>query len=171
MHLKSANIVFNFWYIFAINSSLKLPYKKLHPYSCRGHITIYFLFLIFMTQNFEVLSTHKCKATYTGIEHIPCMFRTALCPDRCGHARDCAKFHVDEYVEYELKGKYGDEKQEDVLFNINPRAEEDPQDPQIIEKIKALKPGDHVLLYWEHIYANHNGMHTPERPIRSIEKI
>ena len=123
-----------------------------------------------METNYKVLSTHSTIARFEGIIHRPCMFRTALCPDRCGHARDLARFTILQYLNYEKKDKYGDEQEKEFYANINPNAEEDKQSTEVLNIIKDLKVGDQVKLDWEHIYVDNGGAKYPERPIRSIER-
>ncbi|KAH0793952.1 hypothetical protein GPJ56_002164 [Histomonas meleagridis] len=118
---------------------------------------------------FEILAIHNVTATFDGIEHRPCMFRTALCPDRCNHAKDLAVFTINEYINYEKKSEYGDEKQEKFYVDINPNAIDNKQDPQILEFINNLKKGDKVKILWEHIYVNNEGNMYPERQVRKIE--
>lgn len=40
----------------------------------------------------ELLSDHVAEAEFTGIIHRKCRFLTSLCPDKCDHARDFARF-------------------------------------------------------------------------------
>lgn len=122
-----------------------------------------------MTTTFDVLARHKVIAEYKGTEHHPCRFRTALCPDRCGHARDVARFDVVNYESYEKLGEYGDDKQENFFFNLNPNAEEDKIAQEFIDKIKPLKVGQKVRLTVEHIYVKTDSAQYPERPIRALE--
>lgn len=122
-----------------------------------------------MARTFDVYAKHQVIAIFDGIQHHPCRFRTALCPDRCGHARDVAHFNVVEYEKYEKLNEYGDDKQEVIFCDLNPNAEEDRQTPEIIAAIKALKKGQKVRLTCEHIYVNTGTAQFPERPIRSVE--
>ena len=120
---------------------------------------------------FDILAVHQTLATFMKIEHHPCRFRTALCPDRCGHAKDVAVFHIDEYTHYEQKGQYGDEKTDTHYVSLKEDDDDSAQTPEILAKIKALQPGQKVKLEWEHIYVkDQNGQH-PERPIRVLEPI
>ncbi|KAA6330966.1 MAG: hypothetical protein EZS28_053438, partial [Streblomastix strix] len=105
-----------------------------------------------MARTFDVLSKHTAIATYGGIEHIPCRHMTSLCPDKCNHARDVGKFNIEKYEFYEKKGEYGDEQQKVYHFNTNPNAEQDKQDPALIQKVKDLPAGAKVRITWEHIY-------------------
>ena len=130
---------------------------------------LFFLMSTINSKNFEILSSHKTIAVYDGIEHIPCRFRTSLCPDRCNHAKDVATFTIHEYLQYNMYGQYGDEKQSIFYADLNPNAEENAQPEEIIRIIKSLKPGQKVNLEWDHIYVqNHNGASYPERIIKAL---
>ena len=119
---------------------------------------------------YDTLATNSTIAIFEGINKRPCMFRTALCPDRCGHSQETAKFKILEYLDYSKPGEYGDEKQDFFFANLNINAEEDRQKKEFIDFIKTLKVGDKVKLNWDHIYVDNNGSRYPERPIRSISK-
>ena len=128
-----------------------------------------FLVRFYLRMIFEILSIHNVIATFEGIEHRPCMFKTALCPDRCNHAKDLAVFAINEYLSYEKKNKYGDEKQGKFYVDVNPNATENQQDPQILEFINKLKQGDKVKILWEHTYVSDEGNMYPKRSVRKIE--
>ena len=119
---------------------------------------------------YDTLAKNSTIAVFEGISKRPCMFRTALCPDRCGHSKEIARFKILQYLEYTKQGEYGDEKQEYFYANMNINSEEDKQKKEFIEFIRGLKEGDKVKLNWDHIYVNNNGSRYPERPIRSISK-
>lgn len=123
------------------------------------------------TRTFDVLAVHRVIATLQDIQNQPCRFMTALCPDRCGHASDVARFQVLDYEHYEKPGQYGDEKQTMIHVNLKLDAEEDKQDPAIIAQIRSFAPGTKVKLFYEHIYVTLDGSKFPERPVRSIEPI
>ncbi len=120
---------------------------------------------------YDTLATNSTIAVHEGISKRPCMFRTALCPDRCGHSKEIAQFKILEYLEYTKPGEYGDEKQDKFYANLNINDEEDRQKKEFIDFIKELKKGDKVKLNWDHIYVDNNGSRYPERPIRSISKV
>ena len=122
-----------------------------------------------MTEKIDVLSHHDAICEFAGIRHIPCRFRTALCPDRCDHASDVAIFNVLEYKNYELKGKYGDEKQEQITCEVKKPVYH--QDPAIAEKCKSLKPGQKVEVVYDHLYVDDGQNARPERPIISITEV
>ncbi|KAK8860366.1 hypothetical protein M9Y10_012030 [Tritrichomonas musculus] len=119
----------------------------------------------------DVLCVNEVIATFTEIKHFPCHFRTALCPDRCGHARDSAIFKIDEYLKYEKPGQYGDEKQENFMWNLKPEADSNKLHPEYLEVVKSLQPGQKVKINWTHFYVHDdNGAH-PERSVTFFEKI
>ena len=42
----------------------------------------------------ELLSIHKTVATFDGLTEQQCLFRTALCPNECGHGGTTATFSI-----------------------------------------------------------------------------
>ena len=119
----------------------------------------------------EVLAINEVIATFTKIEHVPCHFMTALCPDRCDHATDAAIFKVDEYLKYEKPGKYGDDKVEEFAWDLKPSADANKLHPEYVEQVKALKPGQKVKLNWTHFYVDDGCCQSPERRVTFFEKI
>jgi hypothetical protein len=118
---------------------------------------------------FKVLSTHKTISVFQGVEHRPCRFRTALCPDRCGHASDIAVFNVEKYLSYENLAD-GDEKQEKIRCSLNGSVPY--QDASISEKIKTLEAGKKYYVDYDHIYiSDETNMHYPARPLKRIEEV
>ena len=122
-----------------------------------------------MEVTFVVLSHHCAICQFEGVKHIPCHFRTALCPNHCDHASDVAVFNVIEYKEYEKKGEYGDEKQTQIYCELNKKVLY--QDISIAEECKKLKPGQKVEVVYDHLYVTEDGSSFPVRPIRSIKII
>ncbi len=118
---------------------------------------------------YETLAKNSTIAIFEGISKRPCMFKTSLCPNKCTHSKEIAKFKILEYLDY--IGEYGDEKQEYFYCDINVNAQEDKQKKEFIDFIKTLKEGDKVKLNWDHIYVDNNGSTYPERPIRLISKV
>lgn len=119
----------------------------------------------------DVLCVNEVKATFNGIEHCPCQFMTARCPDHCDHATDLAKFHIDEYIKYEKLGKYGDDKQEEFLWDLKATSDANKLHPEYIEKVKALKPGQKVKIHWTHFYVTDDNGASPERSVTFFETI
>lgn len=117
----------------------------------------------------ELLSDHVAEAEFTGMIHRKCRFLTSLCPDKCDHARDFAVFRIVKYLDYRKPGKYGDEKQEQLMVDVNPAHKPILQSADILKKISALKPGDRVVLHWAHYYMHRNSSSFPERPVISVE--
>mgnify|MGYP000399979479 CR=1 FL=1 len=117
----------------------------------------------------ELLSDHVAEAEFTGIIHRKCRFLTSLCPDKCDHARDFAVFRIVKYLDYRKPGKYGDEKQDQLMVDVNPAHKPILQSADILKKISALKPGDKVVLHWAHYYMHRNSSSFPERPVISVE--
>ncbi len=117
----------------------------------------------------ELLSDHVIEAELVKIEKRPCMFRTALCPDRCDHPKHLAFFKVTKYRKYDKPGQYGDEEQEMLIVDVDPRHKPIQQPDDIIGKITALKPGDKALIHWSHYYIKDDHGAYPERPVMSIE--
>lgn len=122
-------------------------------------------------KTFEVLSTFKTKAQFLGVEHHPCRHMTTLCPDRCDHAKDLAKFQIIEWIEFEKKGKYGDEKSEIFYTDAKPKQPVFQQPDEIPSLIAKLESGDTVFLDWEHIYIHDKSSNYPERPVKRIEPV
>jgi hypothetical protein len=116
----------------------------------------------------DLLAFNRVHAVFKGTEHKPCMMRTALCPDRCGHTRDVAVFEVTKYTDYQAWGKYADGKQQVFYLNLNPNDAEDPQHPAILNGVKGLTPGQKVILSWVHLYVTDRGCSTPQRRVLEL---
>ena len=115
----------------------------------------------------DVLSHHDVIAEFEMIEHIPCRFMTALCPDRCDHATDVAVFKVISYKNYQLNDKYGDEKQD--VIRVDVKKEIYGQDPEIAKIAKSLEKGQKVHLVYDHLYTSKDGSKFPARPCTKLE--
>lgn len=125
-----------------------------------------------MPEKAELLASNTIVAEYTGTVERPCMFRTALCPDRCDHAATIASFRVLKNVDYQRPGKYGDDKAEvGSVVMVDLRRDEPGQDPSVNQTIRSLKPGDTVQLTQDHYYGQVGCAMTPFRPVRKIEKV
>lgn len=125
-----------------------------------------------MPEKADLLASNTVIAQYIGTTERPCMFRTALCPDRCDHAATIAEFRVLKNVDYQRVGKYGDDKAEvGSVVMVDLRHEEPGQDPSVNQTIRSLKPGDTVQLTQDHYYGQVGCAMTPFRPIRKIEKV
>lgn len=118
----------------------------------------------------ELLARNSVLAVYEKTEEHPCRFRTALCPDRCGHASTLAQFRVCSNESYEKPGQYGDDKVEVGSTLLVDVGRDIPgQDAAVARKIAALHPGDKVRLTVSHYYVQEGGMHYPVRPVTSFE--
>lgn len=118
----------------------------------------------------ELLASNSVTAQFLGTRRLPCMGRTALCPDRCGHAAAVAVFRVIANEAYAKPGKYGDDKAEpgsEIL--IDAVADVPGQDAAVQETLAALTPGDTVRLTQKHYYADMGGVHMPVRPITELK--
>ena len=123
--------------------------------------------------SFSVLAVHEVKATFQGAQVRPCHFRTAQCPDECGHAKHIARFAVDEYLVYEKIGQYGDEKQTELYYAVGDRDQRSDafQPAEFDEIVKGLKEGDKVVIRYEHRYMKDaDGSQWPVRPFTKLER-
>ncbi len=119
----------------------------------------------------ELLSSHMTIATFDGIKKHVCKGMTALCPDQCGDSGQLASFTINRYVKYEKPGEYGDPKQtgfQVMVENTLGKSELTPENRQLVE---SLKPGDKVLLCWNHNYVTENQSSFPERPVTVLKKL
>ncbi|MBR5887393.1 MAG: hypothetical protein IKZ07_04195 [Akkermansia sp.] len=130
------------------------------------------LFALPMPDKADLLATNTIKAVYMGTQERPCMFRTALCPNRCGHAAKVAAFQVIENESYSKPGKYGDGKAEaGSVVMVDVKNETPGQDEAVNKLISTLTPGDTVRMTQEHYYGDFGGCMSPFRPITKIEKL
>ena len=118
-----------------------------------------------MAEQKDVLCVNEVIATFEGIEHAPCRFMTAECPDHCDHATDVAKFHIDKYEKYEKLGEYGDDKQEEFIWDLKPTSDANKLHPEYIEKVKELKQGQKAKIHWTHFYVHSENVDSPERTV------
>ena len=131
---------------------------------------MFFLFLSSVFCEVEkavVLSHHDVIAEFERIEHIPCRFRTSLCPDHCDHATDVAVFKVISYNNYALNDKYGDEKQE--IIHVDVKKTIYGQDPAVAQLALTLQKGQRVHLEYDHLYLTDGGSKYPVRPCTKLE--
>ncbi len=118
----------------------------------------------------NTLSIHETIARFDGTQFTPCMYKTALCPDKCGHSKTVAWFTVLRYEKYQKPGQYGDEKTERFCTPISgPITPE--MDPTRAEIVLKLKPGAWVRLNWVHEYVHKEGMSYPERVVTRLDPI
>lgn len=117
----------------------------------------------------ELLASNTVTAQFLGTRRLPCMGRTALCPERCGHAATVAVFRVLSNEAYDKPGKYGDDKAEPGSeLMIDAAADTPGQDAAVQETLASLTPGDTVRLTQKHYYADMGGVHMPVRPVTEL---
>ena len=123
----------------------------------------------------ELLAENQTVAQFTALAYQRCMGMTALCPDNCGDSGDFATFQITAYLKYNKLGQYGDDPAKTYTFQVNDNhgTLKIPQD--YAAKVRVLKPGDYVLLNWNHEYVTieENGASSsgPERPLTKVEPI
>lgn len=116
----------------------------------------------------EILSSHQTDAIYQGARRLPCLHRTALCPDRCDHAKDVAVFRIAAYRSYtKANPNHGDPEAKEFLMPL--KAGEEVSAEQL-EFAKGLKPGDAVKLDWQHEYVRADGASYPRRRVTRLER-
>lgn len=119
----------------------------------------------------ELLSKHETVAQFQGITFQRCMFRTSLCPDRCGHSGNLASFRILKYLAYEKPGQYGDARQTRYLFMVEDSQKNAKITKELKEIVDGLKPGDYVRLNWQHDYVTRSGSKFPDRVVQKLEKL
>jgi hypothetical protein len=119
----------------------------------------------------EMLSRHETVAQFEGIEFRQCMFRTALCPDRCGHSGNLATLRILKYLAYEKPGQYGDPQQTRYMFMVEDNRKNLKVSKALKETVDGLKQGDYVRLNWQHDYVTKDGSKFPDRVVQKLEKI
>lgn len=115
----------------------------------------------------ELLARHVVIATFTGIEPGREPMLRIFPPQP---AKNWAAFKIDEYLEFEKPGKYGDDKTDKFAFLP------DDADAAIAATLNTLQPGDRVKLSWHHDYVTRTEegggqSKSPERPVQLLERI
>ncbi len=123
----------------------------------------------------DLLSRHETVAVFNGLEETVCRGLTARCPLDCGDSGTLAKFKILEYLAYEKPGKYGDPKAETFQFLLHDNKGNPKVKPAIRDAVLALKPGEKVLLSWNHDYVHKTWpgggkSNSPERPVTKLER-
>ncbi len=124
----------------------------------------------------ELLSEHKTIARLTAIKYHRCMGLTSFCPDNCGESGDQASFEILAYIDYQKPGEYGDPKSKEYQFLVEDNHKNPKLPKAMLDKVKALQPGDLVILNWRHDYVTRTeaggGISKfPDRPLTTLEKI
>ena len=119
----------------------------------------------------DLLSKHETVAKFDGPKQQRCLFKTSLCPDRCGHGGTTGIFSIIKYLSYEKPGQYGDPKKVKYHVRVNDIVESTGLTPQVKVVYDDLREGELVLLSWNHDYVHTNGCSSPQRPITKLLKI
>ncbi len=119
-------------------------------------------------QGVNTLSRHELLAQFVEIRHQPCLFKTSLCPDRCGHACDVAVLKTVGYFAWEKFSKYGEDPQGTFYYKVSPAKTNEATDEKIQNQLKGLQPGQWVKLEWEHQYLVNDHGSYPARPITHL---
>ncbi len=116
------------------------------------------------------LARNEVLAMYVGTRKVPCMHRTALCPNKCDHAKTVAVFKVIRNENYAKTVGYGDVKAEvddEICVDINMDVE--GQSLETLETIQQLNTSDYVHLTQVHYYVTKEYTSYPVRPIVKLE--
>ncbi len=120
----------------------------------------------------EELAHNTVTAVYECMVQVPCYHRTALCPDRCGHAQSFARFRVVENESYCRLGEYGDDKlMPGEALAVDMKNDVEGQDPAVQRLVQSLHPGEAVRLTIRHYYVKTDHAQYPVRPVTFIERI
>ena len=131
------------------------------------------LFASPLPQKADLLASNTVVAHYLGTIEIPCRHMTADCPDKCDHGTKAARFRVLQNEDYQLTGKYGDDKMEpgSILMIDIKKPTPGQDDAAVFEFLDTIKVGDKVRLTQKHYYADFGKRVTPVRPVTAIEKV
>jgi hypothetical protein len=119
----------------------------------------------------ELLARHETVAVFTGAPFKKCLGLTALCPDKCEGSGEVATFEIRGYLVYEKRGQYGDPQQGQFTVRISDHNKKPLGNPARRAVLDDLKPGDFVLLSWQHDYVTSDGSSFPARPVTNLKKI
>lgn len=120
----------------------------------------------------EILAHHDTNAVFAGTQNVVCNGMTALCPNECGSSGTLAIFKIENYNNYEKRGKYGDEKAETFAFMLRSTTGTSDVSPELAELVRLLKQGEKVHLVWDHVYVSDPEKgNFPEHPIRKLEPL
>lgn len=120
-----------------------------------------------------LLSSHMTIARFDGLKDHQCRGLTTLCPDKCGDSGKLAAFTITKYLKYTKPGEYGDPEQKNFMIMYENTLGKSQLTPEEKELVTTLKPGDPVLLCWNHNYVTDEatGSSYPERPITVLKKL
>ncbi|KAI9008533.1 hypothetical protein DFJ74DRAFT_711640 [Hyaloraphidium curvatum] len=105
-----------------------------------------------------LIAEHDTISEFEGIKTTPCRFRTALCPDKCGHAKEGALFSIKSY------NNKVDNEETKVGFEVA------DIDAESLAVLKGLKEGDSVHLVWKHEKVETPTFSGGERTITKVAK-
>ncbi len=146
--------------------------KHIHIIAAIGALLVPTLFAAPMPPKADLLASNTVVATYMGTQERPCMFRTALCPDRCNHASKVAMFRVTANESYTKPGKYGDDKAEPgSILMIDVKNDTPGQSEEVKNLISSLSAGDKVRMTQDHYYGDFGEVSEPFRPVTKIERL
>ena len=116
----------------------------------------------------DLMYGYKSVATFKECYHQPCRFRTSMCPDKCGHATNIYKFHLDSLTV---------EKGENASKFVTPIEQGtehligEKELGTFLEVAESLQAGDKVNLAWNHDYVTtQGGSKYPDRPVVALSK-
>lgn len=117
----------------------------------------------------QLLADHQTVAQFEGADYQLCRNRTALCPDRCGHSGEFAKFKILAYTTYAPYSQYA-QKQDSFTIQVSDVDRQPKGDPALLATVRTLKRSDFVQLSWHHDYVTVSGASFPYRPVTKLEK-
>ena len=147
--------------------------KSIHSLIAIAALAAPALFASPLPQKADLLASNTVVAHYLGTIEVPCRHMTADCPDKCGHGTKAARFRVLQNEDYQLTGKYGDDKitPGSILMVDIKKPTPGQDDAAVFEFLDTIKVGDKVRLTQKHYYAEIGRTLTPVRPITAIEKV
>ena len=119
----------------------------------------------------ELLSRHETVAVFAGAPYKKCLGLTALCPDKCDGSGEVATFEIRGYLVYEQRSPSGAPRQNQFTVRISDYNKKPLGNPARRAILDSLKPGDFVLLSWQHEYVTSDGSSFPVRPVTLLKKI
>ena len=120
----------------------------------------------------DMLAQHETIAVFVGTNYHACMGRTSRCPDKCGDSGIMATFTISAYVSYKKPGEYGDPRQGSYSFLVEDNMKNAKVTDATRSAIYTLKPGDYVLLSWQHDYVtSKGGSKWPERSVTKMQPL
>ena len=120
----------------------------------------------------EVMYAYSSSScTFVGMRHQPCRFRTALCPDRCGHATNVFTFQLDNLAVTKNEESRNAKWVEPLKVGSEHAVGEADLGEASKTVAQLLQPGDKVQLEWSHDYVTVAGSSGPDRPVSHLVKL